>query len=96
MSACAKSEGRAGLTQPKKSAAEHDAFLRGYLMAVSTMLHQHDCPVTAEDALRELGEKEGVMNRLGLDEFDTKVLRPIFRNITRRDRYKRQQRAGLS
>jgi hypothetical protein len=58
----------------------------GYLIAVSTMLHQHDCPVTAEDALRDSGITLADMKACKLDVFDTKVLRPIFAEMARKDR----------
>lgn len=66
---------------------ERDAFAHGYLVAISTMLHQHNCPVTAEDAIRDAGFTLADAKRLGLDELDMKVLRPIFANIKRRDQY---------
>ncbi|MDI3491991.1 MAG: hypothetical protein PWP11_3268 [Thauera sp.] len=66
--------------------AEDRAFNHGYLIAVTTMLHQHDCPVTAEDALRDAGFTWTKVKALGLDDFDLKLLRPVFRNMERRDR----------
>lgn len=58
-----------------------DAFNHGYLVAVAKMLHQHDCTVTAEDALREAGLRLHHALAIGLDEFDLAILRPIFRKI---------------
>lgn len=70
--------------------AEKDAWKSGYLVAVSIMLHQHDCPVTAEDALRESGITLAECKRLKLDEYDMKVLRPIFADMARKDRLDRK------
>lgn len=58
-----------------------DAFNHGYLVAVATMLHQHDCTVTAEDALRDSGLRLHHALELGIEEFDLSVLRPIFKKI---------------
>jgi len=69
--------------------AEQRAFNHGYLIAVSTMLHQHDCPVTAEDALRDAGFTWAKVKELGLCEFDLNLLRPVFRNMERRDKHDR-------
>lgn len=69
------------------TAEEADAWKRGYLIAVSVMLHQHDCPVIAEDALRDSGITFAECKRLDLDDFDMKVLRPIYANMARKDRY---------
>ena len=71
--------------------AEKRAFAHGYLMAVSTMLHQHGCTVTAEDALRDAGFKWSEVKSLDMDDFDLKVLRPVFRQMERRDKYDRQR-----
>jgi hypothetical protein len=62
---------------------ERDAFTRGYLIAVSTCFHQHGEDVICEDMLRDLGETEGVLKRLGFDDFDAKPLRKLMRNISR-------------
>lgn len=72
---------------PALNAGEREkrAFNHGYLIAVSTMLHQHDEPVMAEDALRDAGLQWDTVKKLGLDEFDLKVLRPVFREIERKD-----------
>lgn len=72
---------------PALNAGEREkrAFNHGYLIAVSTMLHQHDEPVMAEDALRDSGLRWDTVKKLGLDEFDLKVLRPVFREIERKD-----------
>jgi hypothetical protein len=64
------------------------AWQAGYLVAVSTMLHQHDCPVTAEDAIRDSGITLKDAKAIGLDDFDMDVLAPIFREIKRRDALK--------
>jgi hypothetical protein len=55
------------------------------------MLHQHDCPVTAEDALRDAGFTWAKVKEIGLDEFDLSVLRPVFRNMERVDRLNRER-----
>ena len=64
--------------------ANADAFNHGYLIAISTMLHQHDEPVVAEDALRDSGLTWGKVKKLGLDDFDLKVLRPVFKDMERK------------
>ena len=64
---------------------DKNAFNHGYLLAISTMLHQHDDPVMAEDAIRDSGISWEQVRKLGLDEFDLKVLRPIFQEIERKD-----------
>ncbi|MEO1908770.1 MAG: hypothetical protein ABGX08_17285 [Citromicrobium sp.] len=64
---------------------DKNAFNHGYLVAISTMLHQHDEPVMAEDALRDSGLQWQAVKALGLDEFDLKVLRPVFRDMERKD-----------
>lgn len=70
----------------KRDQTERDAFNHGYLLAVATMLHQHDCPVTAEDALREAGFTWAKVKALGLCDFDLKLLRPIFREMERKQK----------
>ena len=65
--------------------ANADAFNHGYLLAISTMLHQHDEPVMAEDALRDSGLTWAGVKKLGLDDFDLKLLRPVFKDMERKD-----------
>lgn len=67
-------------------------FQHGYLIAVSTMLHQHGCTVTAEDALRDGGFTLELAESLGLDEFDMQVLRPVLRDMKRNAALQRNRR----
>ena len=60
-------------------------MLDGVLFPVQLVLHQHDDPVMAEDAIRDSGISWEQVRKLGLDEFDLKVLRPIFQEIERKD-----------
>jgi hypothetical protein len=63
----------------------------GYLLAVSTMLHQHGRTVTAEDCIRDSGITLTEAKACKLDPFDTKVLWPVFREMKRRDKYRYQE-----
>lgn len=78
-----------------RAECDKDAFTRGYLIAVSTMMHQHGEDVIAEDCLGELGETEGVLKRLGMDDFDAKPLRKLFREISRKSRYRQERAAAI-
>ncbi len=60
-------------------------FNRGYLIATANIVHLHNEDCIAADVLRELGESEGIIKRLGMDDYDAKILRKLFREIKRRD-----------
>ena len=74
------------IARQRVEAAEKRGFAHGYLIAVSTMLHQHNCSVTAMDAIYDSGITFREAKSIGLDEFDTQVLWPIYREIERRKR----------
>jgi hypothetical protein len=71
-----------------------DDFVYGYLIAVSTMLHLHDCPTIAEDLLREACITLDDAKRIKLSRSDMKLLRPVFAELRRKDAVSRKQRAG--
>jgi hypothetical protein len=73
-----------------------DDFIHGYLVAVSTMLHLHDYPTIAEDLLREAGLTFSDAKRVGLDDFDMKILRPVFADTRRNDASSRKRRAMVA
>jgi len=65
---------------------EDDWFAAGYLIATANIMHLHGEDTVAEDVLRELGATEGIIKRLDLCDYDAKVLRRLFRILSRRDR----------
>lgn len=61
-------------------------FEAGYMIAVSNLVSLHGDDVMAADVLRELGARESVLKHMNFDDSDTKRLRRVFREISRRDR----------
>lgn len=78
-------------------AADKKAWQRGYLIAVSTMLHQHGCTVTAKDAILDSGITWAEVRKQDFDAFDLDMLRPIYDEINANRRWHRreQRRAAV-
>lgn len=79
--------------EEERDAKNRDEFNRGYLIAVSTMMHQHGDDVIASDCLKELGVSEGILRKLGFDDFDAKPLRKLFRHLSEQARFRRARTA---
>jgi hypothetical protein len=69
------------MTDISQEAREDAAWSRGYLIAVSTMLDQHGCTVTAKDALLDSGISWSDVKALKLNEFDLRELGPGYAEI---------------
>ena len=63
---------------------ERRGWKQGYVMAISTTLHQHGCTVTAEDALRDSGITWEEVEQMDLEDFDLDVLRPVYETMRQR------------
>ncbi|MFS2326647.1 hypothetical protein U2P60_14725 [Brucella sp. H1_1004] len=59
---------------------EKKAFKAGYVLACCNVVHQHDEPTIAHDALAELGVTKAEVKAMKLSEFDMKALRIIERD----------------
>ena len=59
---------------------EKKAFKAGYVLACCNVVHQHDEPTIAHDALAELGVTKAEVKAMKLSKFDMKALRIIERD----------------
>ncbi|WP_313030389.1 hypothetical protein [Brucella sp.] len=59
---------------------EKKAFKAGYVLACCNVVHQHDEPTIAHDALGEIGVTKAEIKAMKLSEFDMKALRLIERD----------------
>lgn len=68
-----------------RTTAENLAFKQGYFVAVATIMRTHDAEVIARDVLSAFGE----IDFAGIDTYEVQMLRPLLREIKRRERLER-------
>ena len=64
-------------------------FNRGYMIAVSNIMNLHGEDTIARNVLEQLGATKADMERMGFDDYDLDQLRPLFREMARRDKLAR-------
>lgn len=66
-------------------------FDRGYMAALATVLNGHRDSKMVEDALGHNLLSVHQMRKIGVDEYDIRLLRPIVREINRKKRLKQSK-----